>query len=95
MDVSCASQEDVSPEMEVRPQLLHAVTEEVGGGAGETALGVAIGEGVEGVPLAGPPASAASSLMKENMKWFWAHNAHRQHSPMAAEYHIDARTVML
>jgi hypothetical protein len=49
-------QENVSPEMalQVHPLLLHAATGAVGGGTGGTALGVAVGEGVRGVPPAAP-----------------------------------------
>jgi hypothetical protein len=70
MDVSCASQEDVGPKLalRMRPLLLHATTEVVGGGTGRTTPGVSVHEGVRGVPLAAPPASAASDLMKKRLR---------------------------
>jgi hypothetical protein len=66
MDVLCASQEDVDPKLALWmcPLLLHVTMDEIGGGTGGTMPGMSIDEGVRGVPLAVPPASAVSDSMK-------------------------------
>ena len=66
MDVSCLSQEDVSPGLALQMRPL-ATTEVVGGSTGRTMPGMSVGEGIRGVPLATPPASAVSDSVKKQL----------------------------